>query len=83
MIFFRLFAGLLANGITDISKVPRLNEDAAKERYGGEPMKSALWVKDRQMKLARAFREHMTKDQSYFTSSPNRTDFYADRKSVV
>ena len=40
-------------------------------------MKSALWVKDRQMKLARAFHEHMTKDQSYFTSSPNRTDFYA------
>jgi hypothetical protein len=75
--YFPTARRISANGITGISKLPCLSEEAAKERYGEEPMKCVSWVKDRQKKLAYAFREHMTKGQLYLTSSPNRAAFYA------
>jgi hypothetical protein len=77
VIIFRLLPGLLADGITDISELPHLSEEAAKEQYREEPEKCMSWVIDRQKKLASAFREHMTRGQLYHTSSPNRSTFYA------
>jgi len=72
-----MLLGLFANGITDISELPRLSEEAAKEQYREEPEKCMSWVVDRQKKLASAFREHVTKGQLYHISSLNRSTFYA------
>ena len=72
MIILRLL-GLLANGIADASELPRLRK-AAKERENSG--KCVGLVVNRQKKLASSFREHMTKDQLYLTSSPNRSTFY-------
>ena len=76
VIIFRLLPGLLANGSTDIPKLPRLNEAAAEHLYQEKPKEYVSFVIDRQKKLASAFREYMTKDQSYCASSSNRITFY-------
>ncbi|KAF8498580.1 hypothetical protein F5888DRAFT_1802761 [Russula emetica] len=53
--------------------IPRLDEVAAKKV--NKEMRTELVVK-RQMRLASAFREHMTEGQTYHTSNSNRRTFY-------
>jgi hypothetical protein len=69
---------LLANGIADIPELPHLSKEAAKERYREEPDECVSPVVNRQKKLASAFREHMTKGQSYHSSNSDRRTFYED-----
>jgi len=49
---------------------------AAEIFYKEKPKEYVSLVVDRQKRLASAFREHMTKDQSYHASNSNRESFY-------
>ncbi|KAF8491845.1 hypothetical protein F5888DRAFT_1892004 [Russula emetica] len=62
----------------DVPELPRLSKEAAKERYGEEPDECMSSVVNRQKKLASAFRERMTKGQSYHSSNSDRRTFYKD-----
>ncbi len=76
MIIFRSLPGLFANGFADIPELPRLDEVAAKKLFKEKPKEYVSLVVDRQKRLASAFREHMTKDQSYYAPNSNRETFY-------
>jgi hypothetical protein len=79
VIIFRLLPGLHANGVADIPESPRLDEVAARNLHWEKPKEEYVsLVKDRQKRLASAFREHMNKDQSYHASNSNRETFYDD-----
>ncbi len=78
VIIFRLFPRLPANGVADIPESPRLDEVAARNLYREMPKEYVSLVVEREKKLASAFREHMTKDQSYHASNSNRETFYGE-----
>jgi hypothetical protein len=71
-----LFPGFLTNGVAEILKLPL--EAAAKNLSQEKRNEYLLLVAARQKMLASAFRENMTKDQTYYASNPYRTTFYTD-----
>ena len=77
MIILRLFSGLLTNGIAEISKI-RLDQAIAEILPQEKRDEYVTLITDRQKGLASAFREHMTKGQTYHTTNPYRNVFYRD-----
>ena len=58
--------------VADIPELPPLDRVAAERLDWEKPKEYVSLAVDRQKRLASAFREHMTKDQSYHASSwPN------------
>jgi hypothetical protein len=71
-----LFPGLLTNGVAEI-----LNSSPSKlaaENWSQEKRNKLSSVTDRQKDLASAFREHMTKGQTFHTTNSYRNEFYTD-----
>ena len=64
---------LLTNDVAEIVKLS-LDDAVAQEKRN----EHVLLAVDRQKKLASAFREHMTKGQTYQTSNLYRRTFYTD-----
>ena len=71
----RLFPGLLTNDVADISKLP---EAAAKRSSNKKRDVYVRLLKIRQKELASAFRDHMTKDQTYEAPNLYRSAFYTE-----
>jgi len=78
VIILRLLPGSLANGVTDIPKLPYLDKAAIKKLSGEKRNHYASLAVDRQRKLASTFRELMTTGQSYHTSNRYRESFYEE-----
>jgi hypothetical protein len=62
----KLLFRLLANDIADIPDIPRIYEGLEMQKQ----------VAGRQMKLASAFRKHMTEGQTYNAPNARRVNFY-------
>jgi hypothetical protein len=77
VIILRLFPGFLTNGVAEIHKL-RLNEVDAEHLPEEDHNKYLSLLANRQKELASAFREHMTKDQTYDTPNDYRNDFYTE-----
>jgi hypothetical protein len=73
VIVLRIFPGLFTNG-ADIPEFSRVDKVVAR----ANPRKYVPLALERQRRLAAAFREHMTKGQTYHTTNSNRTTFYTD-----
>jgi hypothetical protein len=73
VIILRILPGLFTNG-ADIPELSRVDKVVAR----ANPRKYVPLALKRQRRLAAAFREHMTKGQTYHTTNPNRTTFYTD-----
>jgi hypothetical protein len=69
VIIFRLLPRLLVSGAADILELPRLDEVAAKKLYKEKPNEYVSLVVDCQKRLASAFYEYVTKDQTYHASN--------------
>jgi hypothetical protein len=78
VIILSLFPGILTNGVADISKL--LGDLEAVTEILPQEMrdKYVTLAADRQMKLASAFREHMTKGQTYQAPNSYREAFYTE-----
>ena len=77
MIILRLFPGLLTNGVADINKLSFDKADA-ENLTQEERNEYVSMVAHRQKKLASAFREHMTKGQTYDAPNDYRNSFYME-----
>ena len=73
----RLFPGLFTNDVADLSKF-KLPEAAAKKLSEETRDEYVRLLAIRQKELASAFREHMTKGQTYDTPNPYRSAFYTE-----
>jgi hypothetical protein len=74
VIILRLLHGSVANDVTDISSLSHVDKVTA----NAEPNKYVPLAIERQRWLASAFRDHMTKGQTYHTTNSNRKTFYTD-----
>ena len=77
MIILRLFPGLLTNGVADINKLSFDKADA-ENLTQEERNEYVSMVAHRQKKLASAFRENMTKGQTYDATNNYRNSFYKE-----
>jgi hypothetical protein len=77
VIILRLFPGLLTNGIAEIPKI-RLDKAVFEFLPQEKRDEYVTFITDRQQGLASAFREHMTKGQTYHTTNPYRKAFFTD-----
>jgi hypothetical protein len=78
VIIFRSFPGILTNGVVDTNLKSPLDEVVAENIPQGKHDEYVTLATDRQIKLASAFRENMTKGQTYKTSNTYRNDFYTE-----
>jgi hypothetical protein len=72
----QLLLRLLANYVADIPELPHFDVGIGKELYEKKPEECVSMVIKRHVRLASAFREHMTKGQTYHNSNSNRETFY-------